>query len=151
MLLSLRLQWMDAKGPWGWTVCSLFPAPSILINFPEPGVWGLGSFIIVPIVYFFKPKYISLAQRGLPAAVTHLCLPWTPVSIWKTCWSLCFCGLPWWLREESAYDAGDPGSTLGSGKSREGTVTHSSNLALGNPTDRSLAGYKLWGYRVRRD
>ena len=52
--------------------------------------------------------------------------------------------------KESACNAGNPGSTLGSGKPPgEGNGNPLQESCLGNPTDRSLAGHSPWGYRVR--
>ena len=60
-LLSLWLNGWVLRGPGGWNVCS-YPSPQYFHWLPGPGVWGFGSFIIVPYCLFFlKPKHISLA------------------------------------------------------------------------------------------
>lgn len=48
----LCLQWVGAEGPWvgGSVLLSQFPPFPLT---PWPGVWGSGSFIIVPCCLFF--------------------------------------------------------------------------------------------------
>ena len=60
-------------------------------------------------------------------------------------------GLLWWLSsEESACNAGDPGSVPGLGRKGNGNPLQYS--CLGNPVDTSLKGYSSWGHkRVRHN
>ena len=53
---------------------------------------------------------------------------------------------------ESACNAGDPGSVPGLGRSPgEGMATHSSILAKEFHGQRNLAGYSPWGHRGRHE
>ena len=72
VLLSLRLRWMGAKGPWRG-LCTPFPAPSISTDSPSQESGACDPSSLCPIVYFFKPKYISLAPRGLDLQPSSCC------------------------------------------------------------------------------